>query len=83
MISLKDFCHSSFEKKCDMVTCYSNYVTVRKLVDCKVYLYHTGDFFIEVYYSSVHQKVLMIHAFNDLAGLQPYVEDVSLAELDV
>jgi hypothetical protein len=83
MISLKDFRHSSFEKKCDLVTCHSNYLTMRKLADCKVYLYHTGEFFIEVYYSSVYQKVLMIHAFNDAPGLHPYVEDVSLADLNL
>jgi len=83
MISLKDFRYASFEKKCDMVTCHSNYMTMRLLGDCKVYLYHTGKFFIEVYYSSTYQKVLMIQAFNDLPGLDPYVEAVSLTELNL
>jgi hypothetical protein len=83
MISLKDFRYASFEKKCDVVTCNSNYITMRVLKDCKVYLYHTGKFFIEVYYSPTHQKVLMIHAFNDAASLEPYVETVSLAGLNL
>jgi len=83
MISLKDFQQSSFERKCDLVTGYSNYITMRMLGGCKIYLYHTGEYFIEVYYSPAHQKVLMIHAFNDALGLQPYAEAVSLAELNL
>ena len=81
MISLDDFLYSSFEKKCDVVTLNSNFVTGRKLGDCKVYLYHTGEFFIEVYYSIVYKKVLMINAFNDSLSLEPYLETVSLADL--
>jgi hypothetical protein len=40
-------------------------------------------FFIEVYYSPEHKKVLMIHAFNDCLGLDPYAETVSLADLNL
>jgi hypothetical protein len=83
MISLNDFRYSSFEKKCDVVTGYSNYITMRQLGDCKIYLYHTGEFFIEVYYSPAYQKVLMIHAFNDTPGLHPYADAVSLADLNL
>ncbi len=83
MISIENFANASFEKKCDVVTGYSNYITLRRVGDCKVYLYHTGIFFIEVYYSPVYQKVLMIHPFNDSAGLAPYVEMVSLADLNL
>jgi hypothetical protein len=83
MISLNEFRYSSFEKKCDLITGYSNYITMRHLGDCKVYLYHTGKFFIEVYYSPGYQKVLMIHALNDATGLVPYVEAVSLAEFSL
>ena len=81
MLTLEDFWYSSFEKKCDVITTYSNYLTMRVLGDCKVYLYHTGGFFIEVYYSPNYKKVLMIHAFNDLLSLEPYIERVSLRGL--
>lgn len=83
MISIEDFTYASFEKKCDVVTGYSNYITQRKLGECKVYLYHTGEFFIEVYYSPSYQKVLMIHAFGHALGLEPYAEMVSLADLNL
>ncbi len=83
MITLQDFQYASFEKKCDVVTSYSNFLSTRSLGDCKVYLYHTDHFFIEVYYSPELKKVLMIHAFNNAAGLDPYAEMVSLADLNL
>ncbi len=82
MRTLNDFREASYEKKCDWVTRSSNYIASRTLVDCKVYLYHSVEFFIEVFYSPNHQSVLMIHAFNDVNGLRPYIENISLAGLN-
>ena len=81
MVSLNEFRHASYDKKCDFVARCSDYIAMRILADCKVYLYHTGEFFIEVYYSPNHQSVLMLHAFKDTDSLEPYAEGVSLAEL--
>jgi hypothetical protein len=81
MITIEDFRVASFERKCDLVIANSNYIASRKLGDAKVYLYHTGEFFIEVYYSSKYKKVLMINAFDDLFGLETYAENVSLTDL--
>jgi len=81
MITLDDFLVSSFEVKCDVITSKSTYVSMRTLGDSKVYLYHTGEFFIEVYYSPTFKQVLMIHAFNDTMSLEPYFERVSLADI--
>lgn len=78
MLNLDDFLISTFEEKCDVVSTQSNYISLRILGDSKVYLYHTGKFFIEVYYSPTYKQVLMIHAFNDLMSLEPYLERVSL-----
>ena len=82
-ITLQDFQYASFEKKCDVVTSYSNFLSTRLLGECKVYLYHTDHFFIEVFYSPQLKKVLMIQAFNNVAGLEPYAEMVSLADLNL
>jgi len=81
MISLNEFRYASYEKKCDLVARCSDYIAMRRLAGCKVYLYHTGEFFIEVYYSPHHQAVLMLHAFKETEGLEPYTEGVSLSEL--
>ena len=83
MITLTDFQKASFEEKCDWVTASSNYMFARKLGDAKVYLYHGGDFFIEVYYSPTYKKILMINAFSNVAGLDPYLESISLRDLKV
>jgi hypothetical protein len=81
MITLEDFKCASFEKKCNVVTTATNYLTMREIGECKVYLYHADHFFIEVYYSSMYKKVLMINAFRNTDDLMPYVESVSLADL--
>jgi hypothetical protein len=81
LFRIEDFKRASFEKKCDVVTTQSSYVVTRTLGNCKVYLYHTGEFFIEVFYSPIYKKVLMINAFNDADSLLPYTEKVSLSAL--
>jgi len=81
MITLHDFQFASFEKKCDVVTSDSNYLCTRSLGECTVYLYYTDLFFIEVFYSATHKKVLMINAFNTAMGLEPYLDMISLADL--
>lgn len=83
MITLEEFQLESFEKKCDVVTSDSEYLSTRVLGECKIYLYHTDCFFIEVYYAPHYRKVLMIHAFNDTAGLMPYADMISLADLNL
>lgn len=81
IFSIDDFKRASFEKKCDVVTTQSNYLVTRTLGNCKVYLYHSGDFFIEVFYSPIYKKVLMINAFNDVKSLLPYSDMVSISAL--
>lgn len=83
MTTIQDFKLASFEKKCDVVTTQSNYLMTRTLGNCKIYLYHTGKFFIEVYYAPVYKKVLAINGFNDADSLRPYADKVSLTGLGI
>jgi hypothetical protein len=83
MYTLQDFRVMPFEKKCDIITFRGHYLTQRMLADCKVFLYHSGSFFIEVFYSPKHQKVLMINAFDKPIGLEPYLDRISLADLAI
>jgi hypothetical protein len=82
MISIDDFKIASFEKKCELVTSQTTYITSRCDEEKKVYLYHSGKFFIEVFYSPLFKRVIMIHAFNDMNNLLPYAESVSLEDLE-
>ena len=77
MVSIHDFRVMTFDKKCDLVTHYGHYLAHRILGDCKVFLYHADGFFVEVFYSSKYQKVLMINAFDQALGLEPYLESIS------
>jgi hypothetical protein len=54
----------------------------RFLGGCKVFLYHANGFFIEVFYSQKYQKVLMINAFDQPIGLEPYLDKVELTDLE-
>ncbi len=82
MISIHDFRVMPFEKKCDMVAYSGQYMSHRFLGDCKVFLYNADNFFIEVFYSSKYQKILMINAFDQPVGLESYLEVISLADLE-
>ena len=81
MTKIEDFKTASFEKKCDLVIANSTYIMSRKIGETKVYLYNTGEFYIEVYYSSKYKKVLMINAFDCLVDLEIYAEKISLTDL--
>lgn len=81
MYTLENFRVMPFEKKCDVITFYGNYLSQRTLSDCKVFLYFADGFFIEVFYSPRYQKVLMINAFEKTLGLEPYLDKVSLTDL--
>lgn len=81
MFTLQNFRVMPFERKCDVITFYGTYLAQRNCAECKVFLYHTDGFFIEVYYSPMHQKVLMINAFDKTIGLEPYLETISLSDL--
>jgi hypothetical protein len=83
MFTLDEFRVMTFEKKCDVITFYGNYLLQRTLADCKVFLYYAEGFFVEVFYSPKHQKVLMINAFEKPVGLEPYLEKISLESLTV
>lgn len=82
MYSISEFRVMPFHKKCDVITFNGTYLFQRMLGDCKVFLYDTGDFFAEVFYSPTYQKVLMINAFDKPIGLDPYLEEISLADLN-
>jgi hypothetical protein len=81
MFTLDNFRVMPFEKKCDVITFQGSYLLQRTLGDCKVFLYSFHGFYIEVFYSSKYQKVLMINAFDKPIGLAPYLDMISLEDL--
>lgn len=82
MTTIADFRIMPLEKKCDIITFTCNYLMHRAVGECKVFLYHSTDFFIEVFYSSDKSKILMINAFENTNGLEPYLDIISLNDID-
>lgn len=81
MNKINDFKLASFDRKCDFITQDADFISSRSQDDLKIYLYHTKTFFIEVQYSVTFKKVVSIQAFNNISGLEPYAEEVSLNDL--
>lgn len=81
MISFDEFKQAGFDKKCDVITAHSDYLTTVKLAGTCLYLYHVGGFFVEVMYSTETKRVVTINAFEDSDRLAVYVEDISLTDL--
>jgi len=81
MTSIEDFKGATFEKKCEHVTAQTTYMASRSEEGKKIYLYHSGKYFIEVVYAPFLKRVILIHAFNDINHLLPYTESVSLEDL--
>lgn len=46
--------------------------------DFKVLLYQFHNFYIEVYYHPLNNKVVSIKSFSALEKLDPYLEDIEL-----
>jgi len=71
-----------FDKKCDTITYHSTYLGHRTLGETKVFLYSYKSFFIEVFYSSAKASILMINSFNEVEGLEDYIKNISLDDLN-
>lgn len=82
MISITDFQTLPFDKQCDFITVFADYLINRVELDKKYYLYYMKDYFVEVCYSPYESKVKHIQAFQNVDSLEPYLEEVSL-ELSV
>lgn len=82
MISLEEFKHASFETKCDTIIAHAEYVAVRRSGNCKIFLYRLWAYYIEVYYSPAFKRVLLMNAFDDVSGLFPYADAISIDDID-
>ena len=81
MISIKDFNTLPFDKKCDFITVFADYLAHRTDDGHKYYLYHMNGYFIEVIYIPSHKKVAQIRAFTSLKSLTPYLSKIKIDEL--
>ncbi|MBL3654603.1 hypothetical protein [Fulvivirga sediminis] len=83
MIPLDDFKTLPFDKKCDFITVFADYLIYRTEDENKFYLYYLAGYFVEVCYAPFENKVLGINAFDSATGLGPYLDAIQIGELAV
>jgi len=83
MISIKDFRVLPFNKQCDFITVFADYLIYRMELDRKYYLYNMGDFFVEVCYKPYEGQVEEIVAFENVDRLDPYLDQINISLLSV
>lgn len=81
MISIDDFKVLSFNKKCDFITVFADYLLYRVEESKKYYLYHMKDYFVEVCYLPQEGEVLGIKAFHQIDSIEPYFEHIDISDL--
>ena len=81
MITLTDFQELPFDKKCDFITVFADYLVYLEKDDRKYYLYYMEDFFVEVCYAPLENRVVGITAFENLDRLESYLEPVDISDM--
>ena len=81
MIPLNDFKILPFNKKCDFITVFADYLVYRTEEDKKFYLYYLSGYFVEVCYAPYENQVLGINAFESSSALDPYLNAINIGEV--
>lgn len=58
------------------------FLDLRTEKNYNVLLYDLGGFYVEVYYSSVLNKIIKLRPFQSVQPLQPYLDGFNTEELD-
>jgi len=83
MITLNDFQVLSFDKKCNFITVFGDYMLYRVEGDKKYYLYAMEGFYVEVCYLPKKGKVAEITPFIENTNLEAYADAVDISDLYV
>jgi len=78
MITIEDFRTLPFERQCDYVTVFGDYVAHRGEGSMKFYLYHLEGFYVEISYSSPHKRVIGVYAFKATRDLWSYLKHINI-----
>lgn len=81
MITLNDFQVLSFDKKCNFITVFGDYMLYRVEGEKKYYLYAMEGFYVEVCYLPKKGKVAEITPFIAKSNLDAYAESVDISDL--
>lgn len=72
----------TLEERTKLVWTRGNFLAMRQRHGCSVVLYHLQECFAEVWYHHLEDNtVLVVHAFEKPACLEPYLEQISIISL--
>lgn len=81
MLTLNDFEDLSFYEKAQYLWDHGTYLADRTYSQFRITLYHIDDFFAEVMYNRIGNKIISIASYEHKGILNKYVEEVSLPDL--
>lgn len=81
MKSVNEFRLLQFGEKFSLLMQRGRYIMQRHVGGFRVFLFGVHSFFVEVFYSPKYQRVLLISAVDQLTGLEPYLDEISLKDL--
>ncbi len=81
MITIDDFQILPFNKQCDFITVFADYLAYRIEEEKKYYLYAMENYFVEVAYLPTEGKVLEINAFHDINEIEMYLDFIDISDL--
>lgn len=82
-MNFADFKKLPYETKCELIGTQYSFITARRYEDFNIFLYYAGKFFVEVFYSPMQARVVMLNGFElmDNTKLEFYVEKITLPKL--
>ena len=81
MLSLKDFDDLPFYDKAQHLWDHGTYLADRTYSQFRITLYHLDDFYAEVMYNRIGNKIISLASYEHRSILNKYVEEVSLPDL--
>ena len=80
-MNLYQFNFYSLDKRAEMVWKHGSFLAIRHDGGYSVVLYHMGEFFAEVWYSSANNQAHTVRGFKSRKLLEPYLELIRLEDL--
>lgn len=79
-MDLYDFHFMTSDVRAEAVWVHGTFLAIRSEADHYVALYYMGNFFVEVWYSPVVNKITYTNGFKSGELLEPYLQMIDISE---
>ncbi len=77
----EDFCQQDSPNRSASIKEHGLFLAMRTKYDYNIALYHMGDFFAEIWFSSDTDKIILVKGFKRAHYLEPYLAMIELANM--